>query len=210
MNFRWKFEFPFFVYVLRKQGMDLKMGQARRVQAKTQNFASTRISGCHVIQPPDPPASYANKDEKGLNRVLVSEKWKIFLLFQDRIRKVGRTNANVVENRKYKCMQNFVATFAALSIHHCATLYRKSIEQRYAFFKLLCYIWLSDSIAFPISDITTLFDRKLQVFENSPKRTISGNFHQFLSYLKMSCIVTLFDRKIQAFKNSSKYHFWHF
>ena len=164
MNFRWKFEFPFFVYVLRKQGMDLKMGQARRVQAKTQNFASTRVSSCHVIQPPDPPASYANKDEKGLNRVLVSEKWKTFLLFQDRIRKVGRTNANVVENRKYKCMQNFVATFAALSIHHCATLYRKSIEQRYAFFKLLCYIWLSDSIAFPISDITTLFTRRPNKF----------------------------------------------
>ena len=110
INFRSKFEFGFFVYVLHKQGMDLKMGQARRVQAKTQNFASTRVSSCHVIQPPDPPASYANKDEKGLNRVLVSEKWKTFLLFQDRIRKVGRTNANVVENRKYKCMQNFVAT----------------------------------------------------------------------------------------------------
>ena len=28
-----------------------------------------------------------------------------------------------------------------------------------------------------------------------------GIFHQFLSYLKVTCLVTLFDRKLQVFKN---------
>ena len=31
-----------------------------------------------------------------------------------------------------------------------------------------------------------------------------GIFHQFLSYLKLTCLVTLFDRKLQVFKNSPK------
>ena len=32
-----------------------------------------------------------------------------------------------------------------------------------------------------------------------------GIFHQFLSYLKLTCLVTLFDRKLQVFKNSPKW-----
>ena len=69
--------------VLRKQGMDLKMGQARRVQEKTQTLhqhetqAVTSFS-LRIRRAASETVSDANKDE-GLNRlvqctVLVSQK----------------------------------------------------------------------------------------------------------------------------------------
>ena len=61
--------------VLRKQGMDLKMGQARRVQAKTQTLhqhetqAVTSFSLRIRRRAASETVSYANKDE-GLNRLV--------------------------------------------------------------------------------------------------------------------------------------------